>query len=70
MAIVSSLAALTHGWIFGKKIVLVYALKHQLQSTDPMQDVVRLLGHDQAELLIRIKMPPGRQSGLSARWHW
>ncbi len=32
-------------------IALVYALKHQLRGTDPTQDLARLLGRDQAELL-------------------
>ncbi|ACD20068.1 bestrophin family protein [Paraburkholderia phytofirmans] len=32
-------------------IAFIYALKHQLRNTDPMPDLVRLLGRDQAELL-------------------
>ncbi|MFM0237266.1 bestrophin family protein [Paraburkholderia phytofirmans] len=32
-------------------IAFIYALKHQLRNTDPMPDLVRLLGRDHAELL-------------------
>jgi putative membrane protein len=35
-------------------IAFIYALKHELRNTDPMPDLVRLLGRDQAELL-RVK---------------
>lgn len=32
-------------------IAFIYALKHELRNTDPMPDLMRLLGQDQAELL-------------------
>ncbi|WP_020071412.1 bestrophin family protein [Paraburkholderia caledonica] len=35
-------------------IAFIYALKHELRGTDPMPDIVRLLGQEQAELL-RVK---------------
>lgn len=39
-------------------IALVYALKHQLRSTDPTQDLARLLGRDQVDLLSKTCYKP------------